>query len=162
MDTLDVSEKDKSTNSAFPVKLFHKTLTIIKISLPPFKFAYVAKKNKLEYVSYEKLSNLKTLHAITNWKLFASDKQPVNDVFFFCLVPPTTKPSDNKQKIVIIVSLASFITLVAALIISYVIIKGGRICQRRWESLMDDEIQPYSIDSATDDNITGLNMSSKN
>lgn len=82
--------------------------------------------------------------------------------FFFCLVPPTTKPSDNKQKIVIIVSLASFITLVAALIISYVIIKGGRICQRRWESLMDDEIQPYSIDSATDDNITGLNMSSKN
>ena len=83
MDTLDISEKDKSTNSAFPVKPFHKTLTIIKISLPPFKFAYVVKKNKLEYVSYEKLSNLKTLHVITNWKLFASDKQPVNNVFFF-------------------------------------------------------------------------------
>lgn len=73
-----------------------------------------------------------------------------------CLVPPANKGSDNKQQNVTIASLVSFIIVAAALTISCLVIKKAKYFQRQRGLLMDDKIEAYSIDHATDDNITAL------
>ena len=73
-----------------------------------------------------------------------------------CLVPPANKGSDNKQRNVTIVSLVSFIIVAAALTISCLVIKKAKYFVRQRGLLMDDKIEAYSIDPATDDYITAL------
>ena len=73
-----------------------------------------------------------------------------------CLVPPANKGSDNKQQNVTIASLVSFIIVAAALTISCLVIKKAKYFVRQRGLLMDDKIEAYSIDPATDDYITAL------